>query len=297
MQSTWNPSAPGGPGNPLPSMRRSRRMSRALIAAVLSVGSLMMIVPFLWMLITSFDWGARLNIPFPPRLVPREFSIRTYEVAFLNIDMLKYIFNSIVVAGGVIAVSLLSALLSGYALSKIRFRGAGVVLVLALSTMMIPFEMTMIPQYLLFNNLGLLDTYWAFYLPALNYAFGTFLAKQFMDQLPGTLREAAIIDGANEWLVFWRVYFPLCTPIVATIIILQFLGVWNDLLWPLLVLSDAAKYTIQLGLAMFTYNQGLNRMPAIIMAATTVSLLPVLILYLFLQRYIVESIALTGIKQ
>ncbi|MCM3340026.1 carbohydrate ABC transporter permease [Paenibacillus sp. MER TA 81-3] len=296
---SWNANKPVRPGRSPrhPSKQRNQRMGRIFLVTVLSLGSLVMIVPFLWMLITSFDWGARLNIPFPPRLFPRQFSIRTYEVAFLNIDMLKYILNSIIVAVGVIIVSLLSALLSGYALSKIRFRGAGFVLVVALSTMMIPFEMTMIPQYLLFDKLRLLDSYWAFYLPALNYAFGTFLAKQFIDQLPNTLREAAIIDGAREGTVFWRVYFPLCTPIVATIIILQFLGVWNDLLWPLLVLSDAGKYTIQLGLAMFTYNQGLNRMPAIIMAATTVSLLPVLVLYLFLQRYIVESIALSGIKQ
>ncbi|RED39574.1 carbohydrate ABC transporter permease [Paenibacillus sp. VMFN-D1] len=279
-------------------LRRKRiPVSQWILAIVLFLGSFIMIVPFLWMLVTSFDWGARLNITFPPKIWPEEPSIRTYEVAFTNIKMFRYIINSIIVSAGVIVVSSLSALLSGYALSKLRFKGASLVLLLALSTMMIPFEMTMIPQYLLFSKLGLLDNYLAFYLPALNYAFGTFLAKAFFDQLPSSLREAAILDGAGEFTVFGRVYLPLCTPIIATMIILLFLGVWNEMLWPLLVLKNAAKYTIQIGLAMFTYNNGINQQPSIIMAATAVSLIPVVVVYMFLQRYIIESIALSGIKQ
>ncbi|MET3849930.1 carbohydrate ABC transporter permease [Paenibacillus sp. OAE614] len=277
--------------------RKKTPVSQWILAIVLFLGSFIMIVPFLWMLVTSFDWGARLNITFPPKIWPEEPSIRTYEVAFTNIKMFRYIINSIIVSAGVIVVSSLSALLSGYALSKLRFKGASLVLLLALSTMMIPFEMTMIPQYLLFSKLGLLDNYLAFYLPALNYAFGTFLAKAFIDQLPSSLREAAILDGAGEFTVFGRVYLPLCTPIVATMIILLFLGVWNEMLWPLLVLKNAAKYTIQIGLAMFTYNNGINQQPSIIMAATAVSLIPVVVVYMFLQRYIIESIALSGIKQ
>lgn len=277
--------------------RRRISLNQLMLTIVLFLGSFMMIVPFLWMLVTSFDWGARLNITFPPKIWPEEPSIRTFEVAFTNINMFKYIGNSALVSGGVIIVSSLSALLSGYALSKLRFKGANLVLLLALSTMMIPFEMTMIPQYLLFSKLGLVDNYLAFYLPAMNYAFGTFLAKAFFDQLPGSLREAAVLDGAKEFTVFSRVYLPLCTPIIATMIILLFLGVWNDMLWPLLILKSAAKYTIQIGLAMFTYNNGLNQQPAIIMAATTISLIPVVVVYLFLQRYIIESIALSGIKQ
>ncbi|WP_442951647.1 carbohydrate ABC transporter permease [Paenibacillus sp. GYB003] len=268
-----------------------------VLLLVLFLGSFVMIVPFLWMLVTSFDWGARMNITFPPKWWPEEPSIRTYEVAFTNIKMMRYIGNSTLVSAGVIVVSSLSALLSGYALSKIRFKGAPLVLLLALSTMMIPFEMTMLPQYLLFSKLGLIDSYWAFYLPALNYAFGTFLAKAFFDQLPSALREAGIIDGAREFTVFSQIYLPLCTPIIATMVILLFLGVWNEMLWPLLVLKSASKYTIQIGLAMFTYNNGINQQPAIIMAATAVSLVPIVVIYLFLQRYIIESIALTGIKQ
>ncbi len=279
------------------SRRRNEAKAQWLLTFALSVLSLVMIIPFIWMLSTSFDWAARLQITFPPRFWPEDPSLKTYEAAFTNVPMLKYIFNSILVSGGVILVSVLSSLLSGYALSKIRFKGAKIVLVMALSTMMIPFEMTMIPQYLLFSKMHLIDTYWAFYLPALNYGFGTFLSKAFIDQLPSSLREAGIIDGAGEMTVFSKIYIPLCTPIVATMVILLFLGVWNDLLWPLLALKSASKYTIQLGLAMFTYNNGINHFPSIIMAATAVSLIPVVLVYLFLQRYIIESIALTGIKQ
>ncbi|SHE14809.1 Inner membrane ABC transporter permease protein ycjP [Chlamydia abortus] len=279
------------------SRRRREAAAQTFLFIILFLGSFVMIVPFLWMLITSFDWAARLNITFPPKIWPEEPSFKTYEAAFTNIPMAKYILNSILVSAGVIFVSSMSALLSGYSLSKIRFKGANIVLLLALSTMMIPFEMTMIPQYLLFSKVGLIDTYWAFYLPAMNYAFGTFLAKAFIDQLPSSLREAGVIDGASEFAVFWRIYFPLCTPIIATMVILLFLGVWNDMLWPLLALKTPDKYTIQIGLAMFTYNNGINQQPSIIMAATTVSLIPVVVVYLFLQRYIIESIALTGIKQ
>lgn len=279
-----------------PSYKKVKRVQSALLVTVLSAGSLIMVIPFVWMVLTSFDWAARLNIPFPPRLWPENFSTNTYTAAFSNMPMLRYIMNSFVVSFGVIVVSLMSALMSGYAISKLKFKGYMIVLVLALSTMMIPFEMTMIPQYMLFSNLNLLDTYWAFYLPALNYAFGTFLAKSFIDQMPSALREAAIIDGAGEFTVFFRVYFPLCIPIIATMTILQFLAVWNDLLWPLLALNTPDKYTIQLGLALFTYNQS-SPLPSIILAATTVSLIPVVVLYLGLQKYIVESIALSGIKQ
>ncbi|NGP46318.1 carbohydrate ABC transporter permease [Bacillaceae bacterium SIJ1] len=277
-------------------VRLRKKKGSILLVALLLIGSITMIIPFVWMLMTSFDWEARLNIPFPPRFWPEDFSLKPYEAAFTNVPLLKYMLNSLLVSVGVIVISLSSALFSGYAISKLRFKGASFVLVAALSTMMIPFEMTMIPQYLLFANLNLLDNYLAFYLPAFNFAFGTFLSKAFIDQLPGTLREAGIIDGAGEFRVFFTIFLPLCIPIISTMAILQFLAVWNDLLWPLLVLSTPDKYTVQLGMAMFTYDQGNANLPSIIMAATTVSLLPVITVYLFLQKYIVESIAQTGIK-
>ncbi|WP_135557243.1 carbohydrate ABC transporter permease [Paenibacillus cymbidii] len=279
------------------SVKRKRFVSHTIVVLVLALGSITTIVPLLWMVITSFDWSARLNITFPPRFWPEDPSFDTYRVAFSNVPMLRYIGNSLVISAGVIAISSCSALLSGYALSKLRFKGSSIVLMAALSTMMVPFEMTMIPQYIIIYKLHLVDSYWAIYLPAINYAFGTFLVKSFMDQLPSDFREAGIMDGANEFTVFWRIFLPLCHPIAATMVILIFLHVWNDLLWPLLVLKDMSKFTIQLGLALFSFKDGINPMPAIIMAGTTVSIVPVVAVYLFLQKYIIASIAMTGVKQ
>ncbi len=268
-----------------------------IIYVFLIIGSIVMFVPIVWMITTSFDWKAVLEVPFPPKFYPQEFSIKPYIIAFKNIPMLKYMLNSLSISIGVVFINCTSALLAGYALSKIKFKGSNIILIFALSTIMIPFEMTMIPQYLLFSKLGLINSYMAFYLPAISYVFGTFLSKQYIDTLPDSLREAAKIDGAFEFRIFFRIFAPLCGPIISTLVILGFLWTWNDFLWPLIVLNDINKYTIQIGVALFTYNQGINQMPAIRMASSVVTIIPVLIIYIFLQRYIIESIALTGIKQ
>ena len=168
---------------------------------------------------------------------------------------------------------------------------------IALSTMMVPGEVTMTSRYFLFNRLGLTDSYWAFWLPTVAYMFGTYFTKQYMDSIPDSLRESALLDGAGELRIAFQIYMPLCGALIATLTILLFLGAWNDFLWPLIILSSPQKYTLQLGIAMFSYNQGLNQMPAIRMATTVIAIIPILILYLFLQRYIVESIALSGVKQ
>ena len=279
------------------SMKLSKRVSQIILWIVLLLGASLMVVPFIWMIATSFDFAARLTIPFPPRFIPKEPSLKPYQMLFKNINMIRLMLNTLIVAVGCIAISLTSALMAGYGLGKIRFKGARVVLLIALSTMMIPFEVTMIPTYMLFSKLGLVSSYWAFYLPSVTYVFGTFFVKQFMDSLPDALREAAKIDGAPEFTVFARIFLPLCGPVIATLTVLMFLGHWNNFLWPLLILNDQKKFTIQVGVALFTYNQGLSQMPAMRMASTTIAILPVLTVYLFLQRYIVESVALSGIKQ
>jgi multiple sugar transport system permease protein len=279
------------------SYKAQKRLRSFLTILALSLVSVTMLIPLWWMISTSFDWAAVTKVPFPPRFWPKQFSLQAYKVTFANIPMLMYIYNTLVVIAGMIAVSASSALLAGYALSKVRFKGAKIVLFAALCVLMIPFETTMIPQFLLFNQLGLTNTYWAFWLPGIIYVMGTFFTKQYMDTMPDALRESALIDGANEYRIFARIYLPLCGPVVATLMVLLFLYGWNDFLWPLLILNDYKKYTIQIGVAMFTYQSGLQQMPAIRMASAVVSVLPVMFIYLFLQRFIVESIAMSGIKQ
>ncbi len=279
------------------SYKRKKKFRNMLIISILILVSLTMLIPFWWMITTSLDWAAVTRVPFPPRFWPKEFSWQAYRVTFANIPMVMYMVNTLTVITGMIIASASSALLAGYSLSKIRFRGSKLVLFASLCVLMIPFETTMIPQFLLFNQLGLTNTYWAFWLPGISYVMGTFFTKQYMDSLPDALRESARLDGANEMRVFWQIYLPLCGPVVATLVILLFLYGWNDFLWPLLILNDSKKFTVQIGVAMFTYQSGLKQMPAIRMALAVVSVLPILVLYLFLQRFIVESIATSGIKQ
>ena len=171
------------------------------------------------------------------------------------------------------------------------------VLILALSTMMVPGEVTMVSRYFLFQKMGLINTYWAFWIPAFAYPFGTFFAKQYMDSIPGSLREAALVDGAGELRIAFQIFMPLCGALIATLTVLLFLGTWNDFMWPMLILTSPKKYTLQVGVALFSTNGGLSQQPGIRMATTCISIIPVLIMYLFLQRYIVASIALSGVKQ
>ena len=272
------------------SRKHTEMVSSTLITFFLALGALAMVIPFVWMVSTSFDNDALFNIPFPPRFYPKLLTLDNYRLAFPNVSMLKYILNSLLVAVGTILISLLSAIMSGYALSKINFKGRNVILLLALSTMMIPGEVTMTSRFFLFDKLGLADSYWAFWLPASAYVFGTFFAKQYIDSIPDSLRESALIDGAGELRIAFQIYMPLCGALIATLTILLFLGSWNDFLWPLIILSSPEKYTLQLGIALFSYNQGLNEMPAIRMATTVICIIPILILYLFLQRYIASSL-------
>lgn len=275
---------------------KRRRRNQIILTLVLTVLVTIVILPFVWMITTSFDAGAIMDLPPKVRFWPKEPSLRAYQMTFTNIPMFKYIKNSLIVACGVTVISLCSALMSGYALSKIRFTGHKLLLMLCLATMMVPMEVTMVPQFFLFKKMNLINSYAAFFFPAVVYVFGTFFAKQFIDAIPDDFREAAMIDGSGEVRTAVLVYFPLCKPLIATLAVLLFMNSWNDFLWPLIVLTESDKYTVQIGMAMFTYQRGERVMPALRMASAVISILPLLLIYLCFQRYIVESVAMTGVK-
>lgn len=282
------------------SHKRDKFIRQAVLVVILGIGSLTMIIPFWWMVSTSLDMSAMFNMIMPPRFWPAEPSLNAYRMAFINVPMLRYMFNTFVVAAGTILISVLSAVCAGYALSKIKFKGRTIILMIALSTLMVPSEVMMVPRFYLFQRLGLVDNYFAFWLPAAAYAFGTFFVKQYMDSIPDSLRESARLDGASDFRIALQIYMPLCGALIATLVVLQFLGTWNDFMWPMIILSNPSRYTLQLGMAMFSMNQGgvsSIQLPAVRLAITSVSIIPVLIVYLFLQRYIVASIALSGVKQ
>lgn len=279
------------------SYTKSKMVGKIVLFLVLCLVAFILFIPLYWMVQTSFDNACVVDAPFPPRWFPKEPSLRPYRLMFHQLPMARYLLNTFIVAVGVIIVSGGSAILAAYALSKIKFKGSGVVLMMTMSVLMIPFELIMIPLYSLFYQIGLNNTYWCMWLTGLVYTFGTFFAKQYLDGIPDALREAAMIDGAGEFRTFGQIYVPLMGSIIATIVVLLFLGAWNDLMWPLIALSSKAKWTVQIGLATFTMQQGASPSPALRMAGACISLIPVLIIYLFLQRFIVESIALSGIKQ
>lgn len=278
--------------------RVRRRVAWWASAVVLSIGGLIMLGPFVFMISTSFNGQARTAVPFPPQIIPHRPSLEAYRLATEGIHIGRLYLNTLEVEFVQIVFSLTASLLSGYALSKIKPRGGRFLLILVLATLMIPPEATIIPNFITFDTFHLLDTYWPIWLPAIAYPFGTFLVKQYFDALPSELRESGRVDGASELRILISIYLPLAKGILATLIILLFLSIWNDYLWPLIVINDPNKYTIQLGIAAFNQQVGgqTYALPATNMAATLLSLLPVLVIYLAFQRYIVESVASSAIK-
>jgi len=262
---------------------------------VLLLFGILMIAPFIWMVSVSFDRMANVQMPFPPKLIPENVSLFNYHIVFENGQILRAYLNSTIVTVSSVVISVSAALMGGYAFSKGTFAGKKILFVAVLATMMIPMEARLIPMYQMFNKVGLLNSFWPLILPSLLYAFGVFLSKQFFDQLPDSLREAAQIDGAGEFKIFFQIFFFLAGPITATLIILSFMSHWNELIWPLVVLTRDTLQTIPLFLASFSLENG-TRLAGMTMALAAMSVLPIIIAFLFLQRYIIQSIALSGLK-
>ncbi|KLV26962.1 sugar ABC transporter permease [Niallia circulans] len=277
------------------SMKKLERTTVILKYIVLFVFGVVLMAPFVWMISVGFDRTANIVMPFPPRLIPEAVSSFNYGIVFENGRLIQAYLNSAIVTVSSVFLSVSASLLAGYAFSKGKFKGKRVLFVIVLCTLMIPMEPRLIPLYTFFNQLGLLNTFWPLILPSVISGMLIFLCKQFFDQLPDTLREAAQIDGAGEFKIFFRVYLPLAGPIAATMVILSFIWSWNDFMWPLVVINDLNLQTIPLYLASFSLENG-SSLGGLTMALATVSVLPIVIVYLFLQKYIIQSIALSGVK-
>ncbi len=274
--------------------RDAERAQQLLLVALLSLGALAMIVPFVWMVATSFSRSANMAMPRIPRLWPKDPSWFNYQVALTNLPILRLYLNSLIVTTASTLGLLLFSSMAGYAFAKGRFVGKSVLFVMVLTTLMIPFEIRMIPLYLLMRDLHLQNTLWAMILPFVAGGFGTFLLRQYIASIPNELVDAARVDGASEFTIYWRIILPLCGPALAALTVLSALWRWNDVLWPLLVVSDKALYTITLGLAVATRSQG--SFTGLVLAQTSLAILPIVVLYLLLQRYIVRGVMLSGLK-
>ncbi|MFD9902787.1 carbohydrate ABC transporter permease [Streptomyces sp. NPDC059063] len=250
-------------------------------------------VPLLWLLLSSVMSNAEIN-RFPPALWPSRVDLGGYRYVLGNAMFPRWLLNSVVVSGAAVASNLVFGALGGYAFARMRFAGSRLLLVLMLATMAVPFQLTMIPTFLVMKKFGLIDTLGALIVPSLVTPFAVFLLRQFFLSLPRELEEAAWIDGCSRLRVLWAIVLPLARPALATVAVLTFLTTWNDLTWPLIAINHDTQYTLQLGLTTFQ-GQHQTRWSAV-MAGNVITVVPVLIAFLLAQKAFIRSVTSSGLK-
>ncbi|MFF0267724.1 carbohydrate ABC transporter permease [Kribbella sp. NPDC004536] len=255
--------------------------------------ALLFLLPFLQMFLASVSPAAEL-LKFPPPIIPSRIDFSGFVTLFTESDALLWLGNTALVATSAIVSHLVLCSLAGYGFARLAFRGRTVGIFMILATIMIPTQLLMIPTYLLFSRLRLIDSLGAAIVPWLSSAFGIFLMRQFFLSLPKELEESGLIDGANRWQVFARIVLPLAKPALATLAIFTLLGSWNDLVWPLIAINNDHAFTLQLGLANF---QGTRRTEwSLLMAGNVVATLPLILFFLVAQKQFVATMTLSGLK-
>ncbi|SEF17297.1 carbohydrate ABC transporter permease [Jiangella alba] len=272
----------------------SRRSSSRWLYVVLTVGVLAMALPFVWMVLSSVKPEAEVR-SIPPTWLPETFTLENYRELFDRLRFPTYFLNSAIVAIVVTAGNLVFGSMLGYALAKLDFRGKRVVFALVLGTLMVPGMVTFVPLFVLVSNMGLTNTFPGLILPYLVGPLGVFLMRQYFLGLPDELIQAARVDGAGELRIFWSVMLPLTGPALATLGILTFLSSWNNFLWPLVVAQTEDMYTLPVALALYSVGQNATQY-GLLLAGAVVVVVPVIVLFLAVQRYFVQGIAMTGIK-
>lgn len=266
---------------------------RYLYYALLTLLALAVLFPVIWIVLSSFKAQSEL-FRQPMTLLPRAFTLDNYRQALSQGDFVRYFGNSLFVAVASTILAVLFNVMAGYALAKYIFPGRGLIFGLMLSTLMIPLQVIMIPIFLQLKALGLLNTLWGIIIPPAATPTGIFLARQYMVTLPNSMIEAARIDGAGEWYLFRRIILPLSAPIVATITIFSFMWRWNDYLWPLIVITDNKKQTVQQALANFVGQLQINWSQ--LLAMTTVAIVPVVVVFFAFQKYFMTGISAGSVK-
>jgi multiple sugar transport system permease protein len=279
---------------PDPAQSLGRKPSAKWSYIFLIAGLALMVGPFLWMLLGSLKPESDF-LRNPPTFLPSAPTTGNYGRLFDQLDFPQFFFNSAVIALAVTVGTLVFCPMLGYALAKLRWHGKRVVMALVLATLMVPAGITLIPNFILMSNLGLVNSYPGLILPFLAGPFGVFLMRQFMLGIPDELLEAARMDGASEFKIFWSVVMPIATPVLATLGILTFLGSWNSFIYPLVMATEPQMYTLPVALATFATGQ-YQADHGMLMAGSVILVVPVLVVFILFQRWITEGIATTGLK-
>jgi multiple sugar transport system permease protein len=278
------------------STKQLRAQLRGLtLHVVLGLGALIMLVPFIWMVSTSFKTLDQV-FTFPPNWIPSPFVWENYPRAFTSVPFGRWFLNSLQIAVLVTLGQLFTCSLAGFTFARMRFPGRNLLFLIYLGTLMIPAHVTIIPIFVTMNWLKLVDTPWSLILPGLTSAWGTFLFRQYFLTLPSELEDAAKIDGCGFFRIYRQISLPLAKPVLATLAVFTFMGSWNDFLGPLIFLQSKDQKTLTVGLLQFRAEfQGLANWP-VMMAGIVISTLPILIAFVIGQKYFVRGLALTGLK-
>ena len=268
-------------------------MKRLTIHLLLIVGAILTVIPLLWMISASFMPQGEAT-SFPPRVIPSRITFEHYQSLFSSLNLGRAFVNSLVVALLATVLSLLVNSLAGYAFAKLRFKGRDRVFAMLVAALGIPAQVAMLPLFLLLKSIGLVNTYVGVLIPYIATIYGVFLVRQFMLSIPDDLLAAARIDGASELRIYWSVILPVARPVLATLAIFTFMSAWNDFMWPLIILSDADKYTMPVAIANLSgeHFQDLELM----MASAVLTIIPVLALFFVLQKQYIAGMMAGSVK-
>lgn len=272
--------------------RQKSRGAQIAVITILTVGGFFMILPFIWMVLSSLKTDAEI-LKIPPTIWPETFTLDNFTKLFTEMDFAIYLKNTLIIVFFSFFGLFLNAM-AGYGFAKFKFKGKNKLFYLVLATMMIPGQVTMIPVYLLLNAAGLTNTMTGIVLPGLVGAFGIFLFRQFMSTISDDLLEAARLDGASEFYIFWRIVIPISRPVLAVQGILTFIAGWNSFLWPLIIANDEKFYTLSVGLQLLKGQYGSNY--ALQMVGATFMVIPIILIFMTFQKYILKGFNVSGMK-
>lgn len=276
-----------------PSLAARQRAAKVTLYILLLLGAAIALLPMIWMVSASLMPSGEAST-FPPHFLPSKVTLEHYTSLFTRLSIGRYLFNSALIAIIVTTTSLLINGMAGYAFAKLRFRGRDRLFKALSGGLVLPVQVAMLPLFLLLKNMGLINTYWGVIIPGMSSIFGIFLVRQYALAIPDEMLDAARVDGASEFRIFWSIVVPGIVPILATLAIWTFLATWNDFMWPLIVLSDESHYTLPVALANLAGEHVQDT--ELMMAGSVITIIPVMLVFLFLQRYYIQGVMAGSVK-